>query len=196
MAANRSSGWWLLWLTLAAVPVAVLAQAQGVKRVDHSYWTNEFDRHFRKYSKHYFGAGFDWQWFKAQAIAESTLNPKAKSPTGARGLMQILPSTYKEIKKNNPHFKDIQSPKWNIAAGIYYDRKLFRRWTEYIKGDERLNFALASYNAGFGATRKAYRRALKRKKDVQSWKQVEAFAPKESRRYVRRIQRLMGINES
>jgi len=188
---NRSSNWWWLWLALVAVPVVVLARAADFKHVDHKHWTKKYDRHFKKYTKHYFGAGFDWRWFKAQAIAESTLNPKAKSPTGAKGLMQILPSTYKEIKKKNPHFREIDSPKWNIAAGIYYDRQLFRRWTRYIEGDERLRFTLASYNAGFGATRKAYRKAQKTKKGVRSWPQVEAHAPKESRFYVRKIHRLM-----
>jgi membrane-bound lytic murein transglycosylase F len=193
MTSGRSSTRWLLWLVLASLPAAVLAQA--VKHVDHRHWSNKYDRHFKKYSKHYFGAGFDWRWFKAQAIAESGLEPKAKSSTGARGVMQILPSTYAEIKKKNPHFRKINSPKWNIAAGIYYDRQLFRRWTKYIEGDERLHFALASYNAGFGGVRKAYRKAVKAKKSVQRWRQVESYAPGETRHYVRRINRLMRKDE-
>ena len=193
MDSGRSSTRWLLWLVLVSVPAVVLAQA--VKHVDHSHWPKKYDRHFKKYSKHYFGVGFNWRWFKAQAIAESGLEPKAKSATGARGVMQILPSTYAEIKKNNPHFKRIDSPKWSIAAGIYYDRQLFRRWTKYIGGDERLRFALASYNAGFGAVRKAYRKALKAKKNAQSWPQVEPYAPGQTRHYVRRIHRLMRKGE-
>ena len=36
-------------------------------------WTDEYDRHFKKYSKRYFGPLFDWHWFKAQSIAESNL---------------------------------------------------------------------------------------------------------------------------
>jgi hypothetical protein len=39
----------------------------------------EFDEHFRKYAKHYFGVGTDWHWFKSQAMTESNLNPNAQS---------------------------------------------------------------------------------------------------------------------
>ena len=38
-----------------------------------------YDEIFRKYSKQYFGVGFDWKVFKAQAMTESNLNPEAKS---------------------------------------------------------------------------------------------------------------------
>lgn len=183
----RSSTWWLLLLVL--VPALVLAGV--VKHVDHQHWTDDYDHHFKKYSKHYFGAGFDWRWFKAQAIAESNLRSRVKSKAGAKGLMQILPSTFAEIKKQNPHFKSINSPKWNVAAGIYYDRQLYRRWSKHINSSERLPFVFGSYNAGFGNVRKAYRKALKKQDGVKRWAQVEIYAPKQTRHYVRRIHRLM-----
>jgi len=179
--------WWPLLITL--LPTLLLAA--GVKHVDHRHWTDRYDRHFKKYSKHYFGAGFDWRWFKAQAIAESGLRPTAKSSVGAKGLMQIMPATFEEIREANPHFRSVDDPKWNIAAGIYYDRQLYRRWSEHIKGKERLNFAFGSYNAGFGNVRKAYRKAEKKDRQVLSWKQVAGFAPGQTRHYVRRINKLM-----
>jgi membrane-bound lytic murein transglycosylase F len=182
-------------LALVLVPILVAAR-QLVERVDDERWTNAYDHHFRKYAKHYFGPGFDWRWFKSQAIAESTLNPKAKSQMGALGLMQILPSTFAEIKEANPHFRSVSEPKWNIAAGIYYDRILYRRWAKTIDGRERLHFAFASYNAGFGNVRKAYRKAKAKHGEVGNWKQVAAFAPGQTRHYVRRIRRLMGRTES
>jgi soluble lytic murein transglycosylase-like protein len=188
MSAGRlNPHWWPFWLTL----LPTLALATVVKDVDHRHWTDEFDRHFKKYSKHYFGAGFDWRWFKAQAIAESGLRPKVKSKMGATGLMQILPSTYEEIRESNPHFRNINDPKWNIAAGIYYDRQLYRRWSDQIEGEDRLSFAFGSYNAGYGNVRKAYRKALKGGKDVRRWKQVAGFAPGQTRHYVKRIRKLM-----
>ena len=91
-------------------------------------WTDRYDAHFRKYAKHYFGPGMDWRWFKAQAIAESGLKPDARSKSGARSIMQIMPGTFREIQKKNTHLKDVDSPRWNIAAGIYYDRQLYRKW--------------------------------------------------------------------
>ena len=57
-----------------------------------------YDMHFSKYSKRYFGVGFDWRYFKAQAVAESNLREDARSWAGAEGLMQIMPRTFQEIR--------------------------------------------------------------------------------------------------
>lgn len=183
------SGRFVLWASLAMLPFLVLAKA--VEHVDQMRWTKKYDHYFKKYAKHYFGAGFDWRWFKAQAIAESTLQPDAKSNMGAIGLMQIMPATFEEIRGANPHFKSIEEPKWNIAAGIYYNRQLFRRWAKYIEGKDRLAFTFGSYNAGFGNVRKAYRKAKEKEQEVRNWEQVEPFTPSQTRHYVRRIHRLM-----
>jgi soluble lytic murein transglycosylase-like protein len=152
-------------------------------------WTDEYDRHFRKYSKRYFGPLFDWHWFKAQAIAESALNADAHSDVGAVGLMQLLPSTFNEIADNNPHFAEVQSPRWNIAAGIYYDRTLYRKFPKTPEQD-RLYLALASYNAGYG-------RILKIAKQLDTerptWEELKSNIPGETRAYVNRIRKLMGI---
>ncbi len=163
------------------------------KHVKHKHWTNDFDRLFRKYTKHYFGPHIDWHWFKAQGIAESGLNPKARSPVGAVGIMQIMPSTYRDIRKKNPMLKNIGEPRWNIAAAIYYDRQLYRKWRK--KGDlntgDRLQFTFGSYNAGHGRMLKAFSRARKKLGKVKHWKQVAPFAPGETRGYVARISRLV-----
>ena len=93
--------------------------------IDDPKWTNQYDNYFRKNSKRYFGAGFNWKWWKAQSIAESDLNKDAKSWVGARGLMQVMPRTYKDIQKKVPNLGSINDPKWNIAAGVYYNKYLF-----------------------------------------------------------------------
>jgi soluble lytic murein transglycosylase-like protein len=153
-------------------------------------WTDEYDRHFRKYSKRYFGPLFDWHWFKAQAIAESALNADAHSEVGAVGLMQLLPSTFKEITDTNPHFAEVQSPRWNIAAGIYYDRTLYRKFPKTPEQD-RLYLALASYNAGYG---RILRVAKRLDTDRPTWDEVKSKIPAETRAYVSRIRKLMGID--
>ena len=167
------------------------AAASEEKHVDHSHWPDKYDRHFRKYAKHYFGAGFDWRWFKAQGIAESGLKPGAKSPAGALGIMQILPSTYKEIKRENPHFKNMKDPHWNIAAAIFYDRKMYRRWQKAQAEGKHLALAFASYNAGYAKVRRGYKKAAKKHRKVAEWDQLTPFLPGETARYVERIHRLM-----
>lgn len=182
----------ILFISLLIVPCFLYAAVD--KRVNKRVkWSIKYDHYFKKYAKYYFGPNFDWHWFKAQAIAESNLQPAAKSEMGARGLMQILPSTFKDIRKKNKQFSNIEEPRWNIAAGIYYDRQMYRRWYRNIPSKEKLLFTFASYNAGFGNIRKAYRRADKKhdkeaEKNITEWKLVEPFAPNETKHYVKRIQ--------
>ena len=181
----------LLWLLVLLIPAVALAAAKDPPLSDKT-WSNKYDHHFRKYSKHYFGPFFDWRWFKAQGIAESNLKPHARSRTGALGVMQILPSTYREIKRKNRHLLSIKTPRWNIAAGIYYDRQMYKNWREEnFSGHERLAFAFGSYNAGFGGMRKAYKKANKVHPKIETWDQVSSFSPKETRNYVKRIRGLM-----
>jgi len=156
--------------------------------VHSSHWTDKYDRHFKKYSKRYFGPFFNWHWFKAQAIAESGLNDKAKSQVGAIGIMQIMPSTFGEINKLNPHFDRVGSPRWNIAAGIYYDRSLFRKFKKNSSQD-KLYKTFASYNAGYGRVLNAEKRLRNKEKH---WEKIKAYLPKETRNYVERIRGLMG----
>jgi len=164
-----------------------------IKHVKHKHWTKKYDSHFRKYSKHYFGVTFPWRWFKAQGIAESGLRYKAKSRVGAVGLMQILPSTYKDIVKKNPHLGDIKMPKWNIAAGIFYDRQIYKKWKKKgIPDNERLSFTFASYNAGYTKILRAYNKTNKEKNAKQDqWHVVKLKTPGATRAYVHRIKNLM-----
>jgi membrane-bound lytic murein transglycosylase F len=130
----------------------------------------------------------DWRWFKAQAIAESGLKPDARSRSGARGIMQIMPRTFREIQKKNAHLKDMDSPRWNIAAGIYYDRQLYRKWVSPPPGEERLYFAFGSYNAGYTRIKNTFQ---KLDPPEAAWQHVERHVPGQTRHYVRRIRRLM-----
>ncbi len=151
-------------------------------------WTDRYDRYFKKYSKRYFGPLFDWHWFKAQAIAESALLRDAESHVGARGLMQIMPATYAEINEKNPHFSKLEAHKRNIAAGIYYNRMLYRKFQK-VAAQDKLYLTFASYNAGYGRILRAAKRANVEKKN---WEDIKPFVPSETRGYVRRIRKLMG----
>jgi membrane-bound lytic murein transglycosylase F len=158
---------------------------------------DRFDDQFRKYSKRYFGVGFDWRLFKAQGMAESNLDSAAKSWVGARGIMQLMPNTFHEISSKNPEMSRIDDPEWNIAAGIYYDRILWQLWAADSVQDHRREFMLASYNAGRGTIRKAQAMARRDSLDHRAWPSIERIAPKvdrwrysETLGYVRRIDSL------
>lgn len=72
--------------------------------------------------------------------AESNFNPTAKSHRGARGLMQIIPSTQRRLR-----LSDAFDPRQNIGAGTRYLKEM----VDTFDGDIRM--ALAAYNAGPGA---------------------------------------------
>jgi len=164
------------------------ASARASKKVSERY-----DPAFRKYTKRYFGPAFDWRYFKAQGFAESGLKANATSWVGARGVMQLMPSTYQEIASRRPEFGPIDQPEWNIAAGIMHDRYLWNLWLNTVPDDERHRFMFASYNAGEGTINRAFAVA-KSKGSVPAWSSIEVIAPSvqrwrylETLGYVRRI---------
>src|SRR5215831_2691930 len=117
----------------------------------------KYDDDFKKYTARYFGDSADWRVFKAQGIVESGLRPTVVSPVGARGLMQIMPATYADIKKRNKDakLKDIDDPESNIAAGIWYARQDYTYWVRQSEDKHRNQFMFGSYNAGRGTIMRA-----------------------------------------
>ncbi len=157
--------------------------------------SERYDQLFKKYSKRFFGVAYDWRLFKAQALAESNLSADAESPVGARGIMQLMPSTFGEIRTRNPELSSIDDPEWNIAAGICYDRSLWRLWAEHPTPEDRRNFMLGSYNAGRGTLLRAQSTARERNLDHRVWRSIAEVAPavrgwryRETMDYVRRIE--------
>ena len=164
------------------------AAARNLKKI-----SQRFDPTFRKYTRRYFGPAFDWRYFKAQGYAESGLKPTATSWVGARGIMQLMPSTYQEIATHRPEFGTIDQPEWNIAAGIMHDRYLWDLWRKDIDDVERHHFMFASYNAGEGTITRALGVA-RQNGGLAAWSSIELIAPSvqrwryaETLGYVRRI---------
>ncbi len=77
---------------------------------------------------------------RAMVQVESNFNPHAVSNKGARGLMQLIPSTAKELGVGNSF-----NPQENLDGGVRYLKQMMG----IFGGD--LNRSLAAYNAGAGA---------------------------------------------
>lgn len=87
--------------------------------------------------------GFDRHLIAAIARIESCFHDEAVSRAGAKGLMQLMPSTALEFG-----LTDLFSPQKNIEVGVTYFAQLFQQF------DQNTELALAAYNAGPGAVLK------------------------------------------
>jgi membrane-bound lytic murein transglycosylase MltF len=128
---------------------------------------------FEKYSNNY---DFDWLLVAALAYQESRIDQSKRSPAGAIGVMQILPSTAADPNVNIP---DIEKLENNIHAGIKYLRFINNRYFEKEPMDDRnkILFSFASYNAGPAKIARLRKRARKAGLDPNIWfRNVEIIA--------------------
>ena len=119
--------------------------------------------------------GVEYELLKAVIAVESGFDPAAVSPKGAVGLMQLMPATAQRFGVASTQQKSLEQqladPAVNVPAGARYLNYLLKLFPG------RLDLALAAYNAGEGAVRKA----------------GQAIPPfKETRNYVKAV---LGIYE-
>nr|WP_010131996.1 transporter substrate-binding domain-containing protein [Microbulbifer agarilyticus] len=114
-----------------------------IKSLSEKGEISPYDKLVKKYAEEF---NFDWRLIVAQMFQESSFNPKAKSWVGARGLMQVMPDTGKQVGEKN-----LFDPETSVRAGMKYLRWLYRKFEDKgISPENRMWFTLASYNAGLG----------------------------------------------
>jgi len=110
--------------------------------------------------------GVNAKLVRALVQVESAYQPRARSPKGAMGLMQLMPATARQYGLADPY-----DPASNIEAGIKHLKSLLQRFPKSVA------LALAAYNAGEGA--------------VMRFNAIPPYA--ETRNYVTRILSLAGL---
>jgi membrane-bound lytic murein transglycosylase F len=118
-----------------------------------------------------------WTLLAAQAYQESRWNPRAKSPTGVRGIMMLTRNTAEELGIQNR-----LNPTKSILGGARYLEQMKRRLPEEIQEPDRTWLALAAYNVGFGHLRDAMTLARQLGKDPYLWRDLKTVLPLLSRK--------------
>lgn len=131
---------------------------------------SHYDELFKKYAKE---IGWDWRMLASLAYTESNFDTTAVSWAGAKGLMQLMPATARAM--GVPAGQE-QNPEESIKAAIKFISSTDRSLRMITDKQERLNFVLASYNAGLGHIYDAMALAEKYGKNKLVWKDnVENF---------------------
>ena len=120
-----------------------------------------YDELVKKYARQY---GFDWRLLVAQMYQESRFDPQAKSWVGAKGLMQVMPRTAKELE-----LTDLEDPETGIHAGVKYLDWVRDRFETELDVKQRMWFTLAAYNAGQGHVKDARRLARQKGWNPDRW---------------------------
>jgi membrane-bound lytic murein transglycosylase F len=134
---------------------------------------SKFDNLIKEYSD---SIKWDWRLLASLIYQESRFDPEVESWAGAYGLMQIMPGTAERFG-----IDITASPKNNIKAGVMNINWLHSIFDPKIEDEnERINFILASYNAGPGHVLDAMKLAEKHGMDPQKWSDVESWLLKKS----------------
>jgi len=120
---------------------------------------------------------------------ESAMNSLARSHAGARGLMQLMPGTARDVAKSlkikSPSRTALMQPKLNVQLGSKYLRSMLDRY------DNQQVLATASYNAGPHRVKRWLPTEQKMSADV--W--VDTIPYDETRKYVRRVMAYSTVYE-
>ncbi len=120
---------------------------------------------FQEYAPQY---DFDFLLMTAQGYQESRLDQSVRSPVGAIGVMQLLPSTAADPNVGIPEIEVIHN---NVHAGVKYMRFIVDHYFDDPEIDDvnRALMAFASYNAGPNRIARLRRKAEEAGLDPNIW---------------------------
>jgi len=116
--------------------------------------------------------GLDWRLLASIGYQESLWEPRAKSPTGVRGLMMLTRATARQMKVKNR-----LDPAQSIRGGAAYIARVREKVPERIPEPDRTWLALAAYNVGFGHVEDARIITQRRGGNPDRWIDVKENLP-------------------
>ena len=144
--------------------------------VDVRAYQRKIKSHLPKYKNAFKSAAakynMSWTLLAAQAYQESHWRPKAKSPTGVRGMMMLTRTTAKELGVKNR-----LDPTSSIMGGANYLNKLRKRLPDSVTEPDRTWLALAAYNVGMGHIWDARKLAKRLGKNPDQWQELSEVLP-------------------
>jgi len=123
-------------------------------------------------------AVLDWRIIKAMAMIESSMRPLAVSPSGAQGLLQLMPGTFRDVRAANADIVVSDQPcdvDSNVSAGVLYLREQYEHLAEIQEPGHRIMYALAAYNCGRGYINRAIQLARSDGRDWSQWTIVSQY---------------------
>lgn len=117
--------------------------------------------------------GIDWRLLAAIGYQESHWNPKAKSPTGVKGIMMLTLAAAKQMG-----VKSRLDPKQSIFGGAHYLQYVENKLPDRVKQPDRLWLTLAGYNVGFGHLEDARILTKRLGGNQDKWLDVKQHLPK------------------
>lgn len=134
------------------------------KYVKKAGYISPYDDLFKTYAGH---ISYPWQLLAAIAFVESRFDPRVVSWAGARGIMQIMPSTARGYGFDTSKLED---PEVSIKAAVRELAELEKYFSRSVPDSrERMRFMLAAYNGGIAHIIDAVNLAKKYGKDPQVW---------------------------
>lgn len=113
----------------------------------------------------------DWRLVAAIIYQESHFNPLAESYTGVRGLMQLTLDTAEDVG-----IQDRLDPYKSISGGVHYLAELYKRFSG-IQPTDRMLFALAGYNIGYGHVKDAQQLCRSQDLNQYRWLSIRKTLP-------------------